>query len=95
MLGHWTKRLIDQASDVPSIIFFFIISCKILCKNCFNLFSYVFYNFTKMNIKSFECPKAIRNYEKNNAWNIKRLVGDSFVQMNQQSSILYYRLTNL
>jgi hypothetical protein len=29
-LGHWGDRLIDQASDVPSIIFSFIISCKIL-----------------------------------------------------------------
>ena len=41
------------------VLFFFIISCKFLCKNCFNFF---FYNFTK--IKSFECPKSIRNYEK-------------------------------
>ena len=32
--------------------------------------------------------------KKNNAWNIKRFVGDSFVQMNQPSSVLYYRLTN-
>ena len=30
MLGRWDERLIDQASDVP---FFFIISCKNLCKN--------------------------------------------------------------
>ena len=29
-----TKRLMFQ------VLFFFIISCKILCKNCFNLFSY-------------------------------------------------------
>ena len=32
--------------------------------------------------------------KKNNAWNIKRFVGDSFVQMNQPSSVLYYRLMN-
>ena len=37
------------------------------------------YNFTKIKIKSFECPKSIRNYEKNNAWNIRRLVDESFV----------------
>ena len=42
-------------------VFFFIISCKILCKFHFNL---VFYNFTKMKIKSFECPKSIRNLKK-------------------------------
>ena len=38
LLGY--KRLMDQASDVSSIIFF-IIFCKILCKNRFNLFSYL------------------------------------------------------
>ena len=37
------------------------------------------YNLTKIEIKSFECPKSIRNYEKNNAWNIRRLVDKSFV----------------
>ena len=31
-LGRWNDHLIDQASDVPSII----ISCKIRCKNPFN-----------------------------------------------------------
>ena len=36
-LGQWAKRLGDQVSDVPSIIFF-IISCKILWKNPFNFF---------------------------------------------------------
>ena len=39
-LGCWDKWLIDQVSDVLIIILFFIISCKILCKNCFNLFFY-------------------------------------------------------
>ena len=34
----WDEQLTDQVSDVPSITIFFIISCKILCKNCFNLF---------------------------------------------------------
>ena len=58
-LGRWDKQLINQASDVQSIIFF----SKFLCKNHFNLFSY-FYNFTKIKIKSFECPKSIRSYEK-------------------------------
>ena len=72
--------------------FFFIISCKILCKNCFNLFSY---NFTKIKIKSFEGPKSIRNYKKNNAWNIRRLVDSSFVQVNQQTRVLYCRLSDL
>ena len=53
-----TKRLMFQ------VLFFFTISCKILCKNGFNLFSYFFYNSIKIEIKSFECLMSIRNYEK-------------------------------
>ena len=34
---QYAGLLIDQASDIPSIIFFKI-SCKILCKNSLNLF---------------------------------------------------------
>ena len=34
LLGRWDDRLIDQASD---LFFFFIISCKNLCKNPFKL----------------------------------------------------------
>ena len=30
-------------------------------------------------IKSLECPESIRNYEKNNTWNIRHLVDESFV----------------
>jgi hypothetical protein len=41
--------------------YFFIKSCKILCKNSFNFF---LYKNTKMKIKSFECLKSTRNYEK-------------------------------
>ena len=66
--------------------FFFIISCKILSKNRFNYFFYS-YKFTKIKVKSFECPKFIRNYKKNNAWNIRHLV--------HRPSVLYCRLTDL
>ena len=36
-----------------------------------------------MKIKSFECPKSIRNYENNNAWNIRHLIDliDSFLEL--------------
>ena len=47
LLGRWDKQLIHQSSDVPSIIFFFIKSCKILCKNPFNLFFYFFIKLKK------------------------------------------------
>ena len=49
-----TKRLMFQA------LFFFMISCKNLCKNPSNLFSYFFYKIAKIKIKSFECPKSIK-----------------------------------
>ena len=62
-MGRWDKQLIDQASDVPSIIFFH----NFLQNSLQKLFQFIFlffYNFTKIKIKSFECPKSIRNYEK-------------------------------
>ena len=54
----------------------------------------IFFKFTKIKIKSFECPKSIRNYKKNNAWNIRRFVNESFVPANQQTSLLYCRLSD-
>ena len=48
MIVSLTKRLMFQ------VLFFFIISCKILWKNPFNFF----FNFTKIKINSFECPKS-------------------------------------
>ena len=47
-----------------------------------------------MKIKSFECPKSIRNYEKNNAWNIRRLVHDLFNPLSKRPSVLYCKLTD-
>ena len=44
-----------------------------------------------MKIKSFECPKPIRNY-KENTWKVRRLVDELFVPSVQQTSILYCRL---
>ena len=38
---------------------------------------------TKIKIKSFECPKSIRN-KKNNAWNIRHLVDELFVPATQR-----------
>ena len=49
-----------------------------------NFFLNFFYNFTQIKTKSFEGPKSIRNYEKNNAWNIRRLVDESFVPLTQR-----------
>ena len=68
----------------------FTISCKILCK----ITSIYFCKFTKMKIKSFECPISIRNYEKNDALNIRCLVDESFVPATQRTSVLYCRLSD-
>ena len=45
-----------------------------------------------MEIKTFGCPKAKRNYEENNAWNIRCLVDESFVPSTQLADILYQGL---
>ena len=37
------------------------------------------------------CPKSIRNYEKNNTWNIRRLVGGSLGQTNKRPIVIYIR----
>ena len=43
-----------------------------------------FREFTKIEIKSFECPKAEEIVKENNAWqNIRHLVDESFVPANQ------------
>ena len=59
----------------------------------FQLIFLFFHKFTK--IKSFECPKSIGNYKKNNAWDIRCLVDESFVPANQRTSVLCCRLSDL
>ena len=62
-LGRWDVRLIDQSSDFPSIIFFHNFLENSLQKP-FQFIFLLFYNFTKIKIKSFEGPKSMRNFEK-------------------------------
>ena len=54
------NTLVDQASDVPSIIFFH----NFLQNSLQKWFQFILFLFTKIKIKNFECPKSIRNYEK-------------------------------
>jgi hypothetical protein len=61
-LGRQDERLIDQVSDVPSIIFFHNFLQNALQNSFYHFF--ISYNFTKIKIKCFECPKPIRNYKK-------------------------------
>ena len=55
---HWVAGTNDSSIKclMFQVLFFFIISCKILCKN---LFIFLFlYNFTKIKKQSFECLKS-------------------------------------
>ena len=38
--------------------------------------------------------KSIRNYEKKNIWNVRRLVDESFVPSAQRTSVLFCRLSD-
>ena len=73
-LVRWFSGTKDSSSKCLKfqVLFFFMI----FCKNCFNSFSY-FFQFTKIKIKSFGCPKSTRNYQKNIAWNIRWLVNQN------------------
>ena len=66
----WVDGTINSSTKhlMFKVVFFFI---KSLQK------PFQFISFTKMEIKSFECP--IRNYEKKNTWNIRHLFDESFV----------------
>ena len=68
---RWVAWTMGQMNRRPSVwcskfYFFFMTSCKILCKNPFNSFSYFFYKITNINIKSFEFPKFIKSIKNNN-----------------------------
>ena len=71
--NQWDKWLVNQVSDVPSVIFF-IKTCKILCQNPFNSFIIFFFH----KIKSFEWPKSMKSNEKkilgtSDAWSMSHL----------------------
>ena len=93
-LVRWFAGTNDSSTKCPmfQVLFFFIFFSYFLAEfftKIVSIYFFFFYKFTKIKIKSFECPKSIRNYKKNNAWNITRLVDESFVQANQQTSVLY------
>ena len=48
-LGHWIDGTNNSSTNrlMFQVLFSFIISCKILCKNCFNLFFYSFIDLQK------------------------------------------------
>ena len=61
----------------------------LMCQELFlfhNFFVSIYFFIIK--IKSFECPKPTRNYERNNASNTRHFVDESFVPLTQQPSVL-------
>ena len=75
LLGRWDKQIVDQASDVPRIIFFYDFLKNSLQKS-FQFIFLFFYKITK--IKSFECPKSIKSIKEiilgtSDAWSTIRL----------------------
>ena len=87
--GYFIHLLHWFAMVVSSIIYF----SYFLTKFFSNINSYIFFIFLIIKIKNFECPKFMRNYEKNNTWNIQRLVGGSIDQTNKRFIVIYIRLT--
>ena len=49
----------------------------------------------KKYIESIFAKNFARNHEKNFTWNIIHLVNESYVPANQQTSVLYFRLSDL
>ena len=67
-----TKHLIFQ------VLFLFLNFLQNSLQKLFQFIFLFFYNFTKIKINSFECPKSIRNYEKimlgtSDAWSLRHL----------------------
>ena len=83
-----TKRLMFK------VFFFFITSCKILCKNPFNWFFNVSMKLQKW---KWRVLSALRLSEimKKNSWKDRGLADESFVPLAQQTSILSCRLLDL
>ena len=79
-----TKRLMFK------VLLFFHNFLQNPFQTLFQFVSSSFYN----KIKSFECPKSMRNNEKNNAWNIRHLVDESSALASQRTSVSYCRLTD-
>ena len=89
MLGHWVAGTNDSTTKPLLLNFFFHNYLQDSLQKTFQFISY----FLIKRIKNFECPKSIRNYEKNNAWkNIRPLVDESFGT--QQPSVFYWRLSD-
>ena len=86
MLGHWVYGMIISSAKhlMFQVLFFFHNFLQNSLQKSFQFIFLFFYNITKIKIKSFESPKSMTNYEKNNAWDIRRFVDELFVPATQR-----------
>jgi hypothetical protein len=82
-----TKRMMFQ-------VFFFHDFLQNSLQKSFQFIFLFFYKITKIKVKNFERPESIKSIKKNNTWNIRLLVNDSFVPSSNQPSVIYCRLTD-
>ena len=96
-LGPWvdgpndssTKRLMFQ------VLVFFIISYRLRAlKTLYFYFCKVIKKW-EIKLKGFFAKNFENNYEKNNTWNIRRLVNETIIPSSQRPSVLYWRLSDL
>ena len=93
MLWQWDKRIVNQESDVPSIIFFSWFHAKFFAK-ILSIIFFIFYKITKLKIKNFEFPKTIKSIKESNLSKIRLLVDNLLVPWSKQPSVIYWRLTD-
>ena len=90
MLGRWVICPSNQASEVPSIIFF-IISYRL---RALKTLYFYFCKFIKKNWNDF-CKEFCRKlWQINNTWNIRHLFDESFIPATQRTSEPVYYIEN-
>ena len=72
MLGRWDKRIVDQESDVPSIVFLYTFYRLRALKTLYFDFCNVIKKNYENKLKGFLQRILQEIMKKNNAWNIRR-----------------------
>jgi hypothetical protein len=90
-MGRTTHRPSVWCSNFKALVFFFHIS---YIKTLYFYYCKVVKKIKKKKWNNF-CKEVCKKlWKKNNTWNIRRLVHDSFVRSTQWPSVLYWRLTD-
>ena len=91
LLGWWDYRIVDIEFDVSSISCFILFIELGHSKLFIFIFVILWKKNKKINWQDF-CKEFARNHEKNDTWNIRRLVDNSFVPSSKWPSV-YCKLT--